>query len=263
MEPFLQNFSIANYSVTSKEPFTGAITNRPGRFELAHRGTVFLDEIGDMSPALQVKLLRVLQEKSFEAIGSTKTTHVDIRVIAATHVDLEEAVTQGKFREDLFYRLNVIPIVTPSLRERKTDIPLLLNHFIHHFNQKKQSQLSGFNTQALEALNQYKWPGNIRELENLVERLSILKQKGEVQLMDLPEKYQKSTQKTSSPENLPIEISDEGMDFNSSVEKYENALILAALEKTGCNRNQAAILLGLNRTTLVEKIKKKALQPSC
>ncbi len=242
-----------------KGAFTGAIANRVGRFELADGGTLFLDEIGDLDPSLQVKLLRALQERKFEPVGSTKTVSVNVRVIAATNVNLEEAVDNGRFREDLFYRLNVIPITVPPLRERRSDIPLLLTHFIDIFNRSKNRGLTGINAEALESLVNYAWPGNIRELENLVERLTILKGQGQVDLSDLPVKY-KST-KVASTDIGALDIPENGMDFNSAVDAYENALILKALEKTGWNRNQAASLLRLNRTTLVEKIKKKGLIP--
>lgn len=242
-----------------KGAFTGAVANRTGRFELAEEGTLFLDEIGDMSPTLQVKLLRVLQERRFEPVGSTKTVQADVRVIAATNADLELAVEEGRFREDLFYRLNVIPIRIPALRERRTDIPILLNHFMQHFNRTRQRTLQGIVPEAMELLTQYGWPGNIRELENLMERLSILKGAGMIEVSDLPERYRRGQGVQSDP--TKIEIPDNGVDFNTAVDNYENALIMRALEKTGWNRNQAALLLKLNRTTLVEKIKKKGLRP--
>lgn len=241
-----------------KGAFTGAIANRMGRFELADGGTIFLDEIGDMSPSLQVKLLRVLQERSFEAVGGTKTINIDVRVIAATNVDLEKAVEMGRFREDLFYRLNVIPIRIPALRERRADIPLLLHHFMEEFNRSRGRQMSGISQDALQLLYHYHWPGNIRELENLIERVAILKGTGTIEVQDLPEKYRK-VQVEVDPNH--VDIPDAGLDFNSAVDSYENALIMRALEKTGWNRNQAAVLLKLNRTTLVEKIKKKGLRP--
>ena len=241
-----------------KGAFTGAIANRMGRFEMAAEGTLFLDEIGDMSPNLQVKLLRVLQERRFEPVGGTKTLHSNVRVIAATNIDLEDAVADGRFREDLFYRLNVIPIRVPALRERKSDISLLLHHFMESFNRSRQRALKGISPDALAMLTAYNWPGNIRELENLVERLAILKGQGIVEVSDLPEKYRRG-ETTANPS--PVDIPDNGMDFNSAVDAYENALIMRALEKTGWNRNQAALLLKLNRTTLVEKIKKKGLRP--
>ncbi len=241
-----------------KGAFTGAIANRMGRFELADGGTIFLDEIGDMSPNLQVKLLRVLQERNFEAVGGTKTINVDVRVIAATNVDLEKAVEMGRFREDLFYRLNVIPIRIPALRERRADIPLLLHHFMEEFNRSRGRQMNGISQDALQLLYHYHWPGNIRELENLIERVAILKGTGMIEVQDLPEKYRK-VQVEVDPNH--VDIPDAGLDFNSAVDSYENALIMRALEKTGWNRNQAAVLLKLNRTTLVEKIKKKGLRP--
>jgi transcriptional regulator with PAS, ATPase and Fis domain len=242
-----------------KGAFTGAIANRTGRFEMAEDGTLFLDEIGDMNPNLQVKLLRVLQERSFEPVGGTKTINANVRVIAATNIDLENAVEDGSFREDLFYRLNVIPIRIPALRERKGDIPLLLHHFIQIFNRTRGRQLAGVTPDAMQLLVNYAWPGNIRELENLVERLAILKGTGIVDVMDLPEKYRRASVSESNPGT--VDIPENGVDFNTAVDSYENALIMRALEKTGWNRNQAALLLKLNRTTLVEKIKKKGLRP--
>lgn len=241
-----------------KGAFTGAISSRQGRFEIANNGTVFLDEIGDMSPSLQVKLLRVLQERTFEAVGSTKTIEVDVRVIAATHKDLDVAVANKSFREDLYYRLNVIPIKIPALRQRKTDIPLLIQHFLQHFNSAKRRDVQGFNADAMELMLSYAWPGNVRELENLIERLVILKGQGIIDVRDLPERYQQR--------NVPINpdkmvVPTKGLDFNSAVDNFENALIMQALERTGWNRNKAASLLNLNRTTLVEKIKKKGLTP--
>jgi DNA-binding NtrC family response regulator len=242
-----------------KGAFTGAIANRTGRFELAEDGTLFLDEIGDMNPNLQVKLLRVLQERCFEPVGGTKTINANVRVIAATNADLELAVEAGEFREDLFYRLNVIPIRIPPLRERKGDIPLLLHHFMQSFNRVRGRNLTGVTPEAMQLLTQYAWPGNIRELENLVERLSILKGSGVIDVMDLPEKYRRTA--TASADPSRVDIPENGVDFNTAVDSYENALIMRALEKTGWNRNQAALLLKLNRTTLVEKIKKKGLRP--
>ena len=241
-----------------KGAFTGAISNRIGRFEMADEGTLFLDEIGDLDPHLQVKILRALQERTFEPVGSTKSVQVNVRVITATNLDLDKAVKEGKFREDLYYRLNVIPIVIPALRERKTDIPILLNHFMTQFNKNKSKTLTGFSQDAMRCLVSYAWPGNIRELENLIERLSILKGFGSIEVIDLPPKYRSSI--ASFAETGSIEIPESGLDFNSAVDQFENALILKALEKTGWNKNQAALLLRLNRTTLVEKMKKKGLK---
>jgi DNA-binding NtrC family response regulator len=263
-----------------KGAFTGAIATRQGRFDLANGGTLFLDEIGELPLSLQVKLLRVLQERRFEPVGSMKTHEADVRIIAATNVDLAKAVQKGLFREDLFYRLNVIPVRLPSLKERKSDIPLLLHHFMQMSNDRvaeragaraggaKPRQLSGFSPEAMTSLINHPWPGNIRELENLVERLAVLKGEGMIEMSDLPEHYQMPVGRTESASSYDgdlsmdaLDLPESGLDFNSAVDAYENALILQALEKTGWNRNQAAALLKLNRTTLVEKIKKKGLRP--
>lgn len=247
-----------------KGAFTGAISNRVGRFELADGGILFLDEIGDMSPSLQVKILRALQERSFEPVGSTKTVQVNVQVIAATHINLEKAVSEGKFREDLFYRLNVIPINLPPLRERKSDIPLLIRFFIKNFSKRRKECITDFAQDAIDSLSNYEWPGNIRELENLVERMTIVKGKGVVEMKDLPAKYHIKTPVVlvaSETKPQELELTSDGLDFNAAVDQFENNLIMKALEKTGWNRNQAAILLKLNRTTLVEKMKKKGLRP--
>jgi DNA-binding NtrC family response regulator len=244
----------------SKGAFTGAVASRIGRFEMADGGTIFLDEIGDLAPALQVKLLRVLQERSFEPVGSTKSIQVDVRVLAATNKNLDDLVKKNLFREDLYYRLNVIPIQVSALRERPSDIPILLGFFMDRMNAQKRKNLTGFSVDALSCLEKYSWPGNIRELENLIERLTILKGFGEVQVSDLPSKCQMSL-KSGYTENINTESLSLQVDFNTAVDQFENALILRALEKTNWNRNQAAQMLGLNRTTLVEKIKKKGLRP--
>ena len=247
-----------------KGAFTGAIATRPGRFEIANNGTLFLDEIGEMSPSLQVKILRAIQERRFEAVGGIKTIETNVRIIAATNIDLETAVRNKSFREDLFYRLNVIPVRIPALRERKSDIPMLVQHFMTHFNQSKRRQIDGIAPEAMERLIEYSWPGNVRELENLVERMVILKGKGVITESDLPERYQGSRNVSAAMTLDPSQDmfgNDKPLDFNSAVDNFENSLILQALEKTGWNRNKAATLLKLNRTTLVEKIKKKGLQP--
>jgi DNA-binding NtrC family response regulator len=241
-----------------KGSFTGAINNRLGRFEVANQGTIFLDEIGDMSPHLQVKILRALQERKFEPVGSAKSVEVDVRVIAATNKDLEKEVADKNFREDLFYRLNVIPLKIPALRDRKTDIPLLINHFVRQYNESKRRDIQGFNQDAMELMLNYNWPGNVRELENLIERLVIIKGRGIIEVRDLPERYQ---QKNAVMNPDKIHVPDRGLDFNTAVDNFENALIMQALERTAWNRNKAATLLNLNRTTLVEKIKKKGLVP--
>ena len=206
-----------------KGSFTGAFNNHKGRFAEAGNGTLFLDEIGSMDFNLQVKLLRVLQEKEFSPVGSSETISTDAHIIAATNIDLEEAVKRKEFREDLFYRLNIIPVLIEPLRNRKEDIPLLINHFIGIFNEK-QKTIDGISDEALENLCNYKWHGNVRELENLIERLSVLKTGGPITLEDLPKKYHsKSEGKLAS-----IKLPTEGLDFNSAVDAYENDLILQA-----------------------------------
>jgi transcriptional regulator with PAS, ATPase and Fis domain len=369
-----------------KGAFTGAVANRQGRFEAAEGGTLFLDEIGELGPGLQVKLLRVLQTRKYEPVGATKSRHADVRIIAATNKDLEFEVKEGRFREDLFYRLNVIPIVIPNLKERREDIPLLIEYFVKKFNREKSRRVTGVARVAMRNLVAYDWPGNVRELENLMERMVILKSSGMIDVLDFPEKYrrlsvseiefedlmnpqpvrislqgssgggvlgntseftmapqqqmatvdaqvfqknnleentgeginmmkitgfnyakpvvqQESTQSHSESSNPSAQPStqeivnqatqiatgvshesseiagsisveqairlladkmtfpNEGLDFNSVVDQFENILILQALEKTGWNRNRAAGLLRLNRTTLVEKLKKKQLLP--
>jgi len=240
-----------------KGAFTNAIRTRIGRFELANGGTVFLDEIGDMNPLLQSKLLRVLQERQFERVGAVKTIKTDIRIIAATHQDLKMAVAQKKFREDLYYRLNVIPIRIPPLRERKSDIPLLAHHFLEHFNRSKKKRIRAISDEAMEAFVRYDWPGNVRELENTVERVVILVDHDVIAAQDLPEKFSLLPE----PEAAQVlEIPEEGISLDSAVNEFERNLILQALIKTGWVKNKAARLLNLNRTTLIEKIKRQNLQ---
>ncbi len=239
-----------------KGAFTGALRDRKGRFELAHQGTVFLDEIGDMSPKLQVKLLRFLQERKFERVGGSRTIEVDVRIIAATNKDLESAVKNGAFREDLYFRLNVIPIHVPPLRQREGDVPILVQHFLRLHCQKKGLPLKKMAKEALECMESYDWPGNVRELENLIERLVILTENDVIHLQDLPERLRKVAPKSPTPS---IEIGEEGIDLKQVLEDLENKLILDALRKAGGVKNQAAKLLGLNRTTLIEKLKKKQL----
>ena len=236
--------------------FTGATYTRRGRFELADKGTIFLDEIGDMSPRLQVKVLRVLQEQEFERVGGVKTLKVDVRVIAATNQDLEKAVESKMFREDLYYRLNVIPITIPPLRQRKSDIPLLIHHFLQRFRQTKGHEIQGFSPEALETLMAYSWPGNVRELENLIQRVVILTGKGIVTVEDLPEKLHKRNMDYILP---PIEIPEKGICLKTTLEDFESRLIFQALEKAHGVKSRAAQLLNLNRTTLVEKIRKMQL----
>ena len=342
-----------------KGAFTGAISNREGRFQAAEGGTLFLDEIGEMTPSLQVKLLRVLQTRKYEPVGATKSRNADVRIIAATNRDLEAEVKAGRFREDLFYRLNVIPVHVLPLRERPEDVQLLVEYFTKKFNQEKGRRVTGITRASLRALVAYAWPGNVRELENLVERMVILKSSGMIDVLDFPEKYRRlslseieyedllnaskngvagsslgtiggvspgnssqtmlqidettdfkeveeeimiksipgtftkgrveqsssniqengidASQEMSGSMNLGgdtlsveqairllqdrMGFPNEGLDFNAIVDQFENILILQALERTGWNRNRAAQLLRLNRTTLVEKLKKKQLLP--
>lgn len=244
-----------------KGSFTGAYANRVGRFEMADRGTLFLDEIGDMKANLQVKLLRVLQSKEFEPVGSTKSQKVDVRIIAASNKKLEAMVETQGFREDLFYRLSVIPITIPPLRERREDIPLLMEFFLGRFNSEKRHAVTGFSREALGILCDYGWPGNVRELENLVERLVILKDSGLITPADLPEKFLGRRVQVQAPA-LPVsgdKLPEAGICLNSALEEFENRLILQALERTRGNKKEAALLLNLKRTTLIEKLKKKNL----
>jgi transcriptional regulator with GAF, ATPase, and Fis domain len=240
-----------------KGAFTNAIRTRPGRFELADGGTVFLDEISEMSPMLQVKILRVLQEREFERIGGTKTIQSDFRVIAATNRDLEKEVAAGRFREDLFYRLSVIPVLAPPLRERRVDIPLLVAHFIEKNNKSKKTQVAGFTAEALACLLSYPWPGNVRELENLVERLVILTELDLIPAEELPERFLAA--KGQAPVAGP-EIPVQGFFLNEVVADFEKKLIIQALNQTGWVKNQAAQILHVNRTTLLEKMKRYQLE---
>ncbi len=242
-----------------KGAFTGAAAAKKGKFESADGGTVFLDEIGDMNLDLQVKLLRVLEECQFERVGSCSTIHVDVRIIVATHRDLEKAVAEGRFREDLYYRLFVIPVVLPPLRDRSSDIALLAQHFVERFKREKNSSLQGISDKALSRLAQYDWPGNVRELKNLVERLAVLKDGPSVEPGDLPEKIRG----IKTPGSVPMpQISDEGICLSSAVSEYEKALITQSLEKSKWVKKKAAELLHVKRTTLVEKIKRHQLEPA-
>jgi DNA-binding NtrC family response regulator len=241
-----------------KGAFTNAVAHREGRFAAADGGTIFLDEIGDMSPNLQVKLLRVLQERSFEPVGSSKTQRVDVRVIAATNQKLEDAIRRGAFREDLYYRLNVIPIEVPALRHRKEDLPLLVEHFLA--KQNGERRVTGVSDAAMERLLAYDWPGNVRELENLVERLVVMRGEGVIEVDELPAQI-RGVDRPRHLAALPA-LGPAGLDLNELLERIETQLIVQALERTHWNKNRAAQLLGLNRTTLLEKIKKRGLEPN-
>jgi DNA-binding NtrC family response regulator len=249
-----------------KGSFTGATQNKMGRIQFADRGTLFLDEIGDMKPNLQAKLLRVLQEKEFDPVGQVQAIKVDARVIAATHRNLDQLVQEGSFREDLFYRLSVVPITIPPLRERKEDIPLLIEKFVQIYNRNRQLRLQGFEPAAMAALIDYPWPGNVRQLENLVQQMVVLHGGMTVRLVDLPEKLvSRSGEINSSAASAPVAgpefvLGPAGVDFNSLVNDFETRLILQALEVTNGNKKEAARILNLKRTTLLEKLKKKGLQ---
>lgn len=243
-----------------KGAFTGATGNKTGKFETANGGTVFLDEIGDMSPDLQVKILRVLEEGEFEPVGANRTVRVDVRILAATHRNLEEQVEKGLFREDLFYRLYVIPLHLPPLRERSEDIALLVHHFLREFNEKTASRVDGVSADALRCLSAHAWPGNVRELRNLMERLVVLKDAGMIETEDLPLKIRGMDK--AAFQHPAIAVTDEGISLNTAVTEFEKALILQSLEKANWVKNKAAKLLNLNRTTLVEKIKRYRLDGS-
>jgi DNA-binding NtrC family response regulator len=240
--------------------FTGAIGNRQGRLDQAHKGTLCLDEVGTMSGALQMKLLRVLQEREFERVGESHTTKVDVRVVAATNSDLHRMVANGQFREDLYYRLNVIPVRIPPLRERKEDIPLLVQHFLEKFQRDGASSGNGtrplltVSQEAMRRLMSYAWPGNVRQLENAIERaVAFGAGRSQIDVLDLPPEVQQA-QETVVPTD--VALPEEGLDLDSFVSKIERELIHLSLARTGGNKGQAAKLLNLKRTTLVEKLKR-------
>jgi transcriptional regulator with GAF, ATPase, and Fis domain len=231
--------------------FTGAVGARQGRFEQAHKGTLFLDEVGTMSTALQMKLLRALQEREFERVGDNQTIKVDVRVIAATNSDLARMARDGTFREDLYYRLNVIPIQLPPLRDRREDIPLLAKHFLDKFAPGVPLQIS---QGAMRILMAYPWPGNVRQLENAVERAVTLSAgRKEIDISDLPPEIQDAPQAMAAPF---VEFPEEGLDLPAYLMSIERDLINQSLRRTGGNRNKAAELLRIKRTTLVEKLKR-------
>jgi DNA-binding NtrC family response regulator len=239
-----------------KGAFTGAHKSRVGRFEMANCGTIFLDEIGEMSPALQVKLLRVLQEQKFERVGGTKTIHVDLRIVAATNKNLTTAINKEKFREDLYYRLNVIPIKVPGLKQRKSDIPLLIDHFLKKFQKGKKKKITKFSPEVMDAMYAYDWPGNVRELENVIKRFTILCDNSVVIFDDLPESIRESSQSIQPVKEVILE---KDLNLNEAVQSYEKRIILEALEQSSWVKSKAAKLLNINRTTLVAKIKKQNL----
>jgi DNA-binding NtrC family response regulator len=261
--------------------FTGAVQNKIGRIQYADGGTLFLDEIGDMKISLQAKLLRVLQEKEFEPVGALKAIPVDTRVLAATHCDLEQLVKEGRFREDLYYRLSVIPLNIPSLINRKEDIPLLLDFFTDAYTRKRGRKPISFSKRAVSVLMNFQWRGNVRELENLVQHMSILYGGKKIEVNDLPEKFLSAAnnlEERADDENAPhadtrilphmsadplhissLEWNNGRINFNELVNDFETQLIIQAMKISSGNKKEAARLLNLKRTTLLEKIKKKEL----
>jgi DNA-binding NtrC family response regulator len=238
-----------------KGAFTGATTTKPGKFELADKGTIFLDEIGDMPGSLQVKLLRVLQEREFERLGGTRTIKVDVRVVAATNQDLRAALEQGTFREDLYYRLNVVPISIPPLREHKEDIPYLVDHFIGRFAESSGKAIGGITPEALKLLVDFHWPGNVRELENIIERAVVMTSGTRIETADIRLDVARPGGNSSASvadENSATMFLPEGM----TLEQYEDKLIQDALQRAGGNKSQAARLLGLSRNALRYRLSK-------
>ena len=235
-----------------KGSFTGAYADRPGIFEMARGGTIFLDEIGDLPPVLQVKLLRVVQEKTFRRIGGAEDIKVDVRIISATHQNLEEKVKKGEFREDLYYRLNVIPIFLPPLRERKEDIPLLINNFIDKYAQMFGKEIRTISSYAMELLINYDFPGNIRELENIIERSVAMESSNII----LPENLTLSTDIAAGAPNFDIEITDKGIDLSAELEKIEKIMIEKALQRTKGSKAKAARLLNVTFNSLRYRMEK-------
>jgi transcriptional regulator with PAS, ATPase and Fis domain len=237
--------------------FTGAHQTKMGRIGIADRGTLFLDEIGELSLALQVKLLRILQSREYSPVGDTRVLKADVRVVAATNMDLEKAVAEGKFRQDLYYRLNVIMLHVPELKRRASDIPELVEHFMAAAREKTGRQIMHISRAAMQLLCDHTWPGNVRELENTIERAMLLCAGDRIEPTDLPVRVRGLGNPGRNSPKLP----DAGIDLRAAVESYENDLIRQALDRTGWNKNRAANLLKLNRTTLVEMMKRKRIAP--
>jgi two-component system response regulator AtoC len=242
-----------------KGSFTGAIKDKIGRFEAADGGTIFLDEINSASPAFQVKLLRVLQERAFEPVGSSETKTVDVRVLLASNVDLARLVTEQKFRQDLYYRINVVNIRMPSLKERLSDIPLLAGHFLRHFNQQAGRELVGFTESAMAQMQRYDWPGNVRELENAIERAVVLCRRPQIDVEDLPEPVQFHNPKAPVQLQTDGDVPDRPMSLEQALEVPERRIIEAALKRNNWNRQSTAAELDINRTTLYKKMRKYRL----
>jgi two-component system, NtrC family, response regulator AtoC len=244
--------------------FTGAVTSKPGRFELADGGTLFLDEIGEIPVEMQVKLLRALQEGEFERVGGIKTTRVDVRLIAATNRDLQAEIDAGRFRKDLYYRLAVVPLVLPALRERRGDIPMLAAHFVEKYNRKLNKKIEGITEDALALLQAYNWPGNIRELENLIERVLLLADGPSITARDLPEPVRQATTPPPATPAAPTEVSATEGGLKDIVRmkaaELEKDLITKALDETGGNVTRAAKLLQISRKSLQTKMKEFGLR---
>ena len=235
-----------------KGAFTNAIEKKLGRFEVAHQGTLFLDEIGELSLATQAKILRFLEEKEFNRVGGSKTMKVDVRLITATNKDLNQLIKKGNFREDLYYRINVVPIVIPPLRDRKEDIPLLIDHFINKFNVENNKNVKGFNKEAIALMMQYEWPGNVRELENLVERVIALTSSEYIQLSELPLSFKNIPKINGFKES----VLDGKVSFIQAEEEFEREVILDALKRTNHIQSHAAEILGISRRILKYKMDK-------
>ncbi|UCG14791.1 MAG: sigma-54-dependent Fis family transcriptional regulator [Deltaproteobacteria bacterium] len=242
-----------------KGAFTGAVVRKQGRFQLAHTGSIFLDEIGEMSPSTQAKILRVLQVSEFEPLGSTSTVKVDARVMAATNKDLSAEIRDGRFREDLYYRLNVVNVRVPSLRERREDIPLLLPHFVEKTNLRLQTQVEGASAAVVRALQRYDWPGNVRELENVIEHAIVMAGGSAIEVEDLPDTFQSFQ---SRPQYTEVLTDDETLSIKEASRRLEKTLIQRALQKTGGNRTQAAKILEISHPALLYKIKSYGLDHS-
>jgi len=250
-----------------KGAFTGAERPRTGRFEVANKGTVFLDEVGELPLLLQVKLLRVIQERRIEPLGSHHAKDVDFRLVAATNRSLESDVKDGKFREDLYFRLNVLRLHLPALRERPSDIPPLVEHFVRMYNDRLLTEIEGVSDDALNLLMRQSWKGNIRELENFIQGLMVIVGEGRIEMHHVHERLSQRigfddepTDTSSTPlVNAALDFPEDGLDLNERLEQVETQLLAEALRRADGNKTKAARLLGLNRTTLVEKIKRKGM----
>jgi len=232
-----------------KGAFTGAYQRKPGRFELAQGGTLFLDEIGSLKMEMQAKLLRVLQERELERVGGTRTIRLDVRIIAASNVDLRQAVERETFRADLFYRLNVVPLTVPPLRDRRSDVPMLVEHFVERFNRELGKRIEGLTPEALAALKDYPWPGNVRELQNVIERSVALMESGPIGLNDLPTDLllPDLRVRVKQAENLPLK---------TATDEFERQIVMRILERVQWNRSEASRILGIHRNSLKMKLKR-------